>query len=104
MQLKDFIKKTETGLSVEFSEAQGKNGKVLLITSGEDKFILNSSTINFQKFREWVGQKAFADIRRLGKFYKTEFGFLPLVEIRTVVKIDSEIADKKDYDYDYFGY
>ncbi len=107
MQLKDFIKSTKTGMNVEFSTAQGKDGKVLMVTSGEDKYILGASIENFQRFSKWIGKKAEADIKKLGKFYKTEYGFLPTIEIRTNVKVDKEENLNKnknynnDYDYDY---
>lgn len=100
MQLKDFVKTLKNGLNVEFSTAQGKNGKVVMVTSGEDKYILGDSIENFQRFSKWIGKKAEADIKKLGKFHKTEYGFLPVIEIRTNVKVDKEEKLNKSYDYD----
>ncbi len=101
MQLKDFVKSTKTGMDVEFGTAQGKNGKVVMVSSGEDKYILGSSIENFHRFSKWIGKKAEADIKKLGKFYKTEYGYLPVIEIRTNVKVDKEEKlnkDKNNYD------
>lgn len=97
MNLKDFInRKIKTGQQVEFEEGQGKNGKVVIASTGDKKYVINASIENFQRFKKWIGEKASADIKQTGNFYKTEYGFLPTIKIRTNVKVADDEFEKKD--------
>lgn len=95
MNLKEFVNKIKTGQQTEFIEAQGKNGKVVIASIGDKKYVINASIENFQRFEKWIGEKASADIKKTGKFYKTEYGFLPTIEIRTNVKVVDDESLKK---------
>jgi hypothetical protein len=102
MKLKDFLSnKIKTGLDVEYSTSQGKNGKVIIVNHGDDKYVLGRSIENFHRFRKWPGEKSVADIKKTGKFHKTEYGFLPIIEIRTIVKV---IDDRDDRNYHKINY
>lgn len=103
MVLKEFVRgKIRTGIDVEFFSAQGNSGKVLMVVSDDKRYILQDSIKNFQRFRKWEGEKASADIRKTGKFFKTEYGFLPTIDIRTTVKVDDDrIRDKYINDDDW---
>lgn len=98
MNLKEFVnKKIKTGQQAEFIEGQGKNGKVVIASIDDKKYVINASIENFQRFQKWIGEKASADIKQTGKFHKTEYGFLPTIEIRTNVKVvDDEIKTKNN--------
>jgi hypothetical protein len=99
MNLKEFInKKIKTGQQAEFSEGQGKNGKVVIASIDGKKYVINASIENFQRFQKWIGEKASADIKQTGKFHKTEYGFLPTIEIRTNVKVIDDGEKKKNID------
>ena len=91
MNLKEFInKKIQTGQQAEFLEGQGKNGKVVVVSISGKKYVINASIENFHRFQKWIGEKASVDIRKTGKFHKTEYGFLPTIEIRTTVKVKDD--------------
>lgn len=90
MNLKEFINTIKTGQQTEFMEAQGKNGKVIIAVIGDKKYVINASIKNFLRFKPWVGETALSDIKKTGMFHKTEYGFLPTVEIRTNVKIKDD--------------
>jgi len=90
MTLQELLEVVETGKLMKFSMGHGKNGRIIIATNdfNEDedankKYVVDASTKNFSRFKEWLGKQARADIQQTGKFYKTkEYGKLPLIQVR----------------------
>jgi len=97
MRLEELLKKkVKTGQQAEFSVAEGKNGKVALLTVGDKRYVIHASLDNFQRFEKWMGKTASVDIKKTGKYHKTkDYGILPTVNIRANVKVDSDEPQKE---------
>ena len=93
MTLNELIKTTMTGQLVDFSKGHGKTGLVIIVTSQQDskKYVIEKSVEDYSRFEDWIGKEARADIKPTGKYYKTEEGKFPLIQIR--VKVDDEDQD-----------
>ena len=92
MRLDELLnKKVKTGQQGEFSVAEGRNGKLALVTVGEKKYVIDASLQNFSRFQKWIGKSALVDIKKTGKFHKTkDYGFLPTVNIRTNIQVEAD--------------
>ncbi len=92
MKLNEFLKKKiKTGQDGEFSSAEGKNGKVMIVTVGDKRYVIQASIENFNRFEKWIGKKALVDIKKTGKYHKTKnYGTIPSVKIRTNVEIEDK--------------
>lgn len=92
MELNEFIKKKiKTGQDGEFSEAEGKDGKVIVLVTDNKKYVVQASVDNFSRFEKWIGKKAKVDIKKTGKYHKTkDYGILPMVKIRTNVEVENK--------------
>ena len=104
MKLKDYIKKHKKDLSVEFDTASGEKDRVIIVMDDKgDRYVINASVDNYERFEKWVGQKAKADIKFTGKYHKTkDYGSLPLIQIKTEIKSSVEDDDSKDKEEEVF--
>lgn len=98
MELNEFLnQKVKTGQQGEFSTAEGKNGKVIVVTIGDKRFVIEKSLENFKQFEKWDGKSATVDIKKVGKFTKVkDYGILPLVQLRTTVEVEDENPHGKE--------
>ena len=98
MKLKELLesKKVKTGVKSEFSSDFGKDGKIIILTTDDEKrYVVGASINNYNRFKKWVGKKTEVDIQRTGGFFKTKgYGKLPKINIRAVLDIEEE--DEKE--------
>jgi hypothetical protein len=92
MKLKNLIKSNkilhdEYGTFKATKTLKGK--RVMTFTSEEGTFIISASLVNYNRFVDWDGNKAYADILPTGNEVKLIDGRIcKTVRIRTSVKLD----------------
>lgn len=98
MDLNELLEsKIKTGIQVEFSTAKTKKGEVMVLTDPKSKrYIIHASVEDYNRFVKWDGRSATVDIKRTGKLLRTtEYGFLPVVNIRADVTLEPEQPKEK---------
>jgi len=95
MKLKELIDKTKirTGISGVFQIIVLKDeNKAMSFVTNEEKFIIDASLENFNRFRKWDGIKSIADIQKTGKKVKTSGGEnIPTIRIRTDIEVKEDL-------------
>jgi len=92
-------KKIATGIKIKFETIKLPNkSKVMAVVDEQGKrYVIKKSLENFSRFHKWKNKEVMSDIKKLREKIKTErFGILPLIKIRTTVKIEGEEKEKED--------